>query len=105
MGLPAACSRIVSGFAIAAACRGGDGPPVSPGLLLVARIVLWIDVRHVERADAVDLDHRLRLDPGVVRHARREMDEARRRQERALRAIDLLPRRDRELPRDHGEEL
>src|SRR5262247_903869 len=48
--------------------------------LLLTRVVLGIDVGDVERTDAVDLHDRFGFGPGVVRHAGRQVNEARRRQ-------------------------
>jgi hypothetical protein len=62
-------------------------------------VVLRIHVDDIERADAVDLDHRFGFGHGVMRHPGRQVEEARRRQRTRRRAVDFVARGDREAGR------
>src|SRR5262245_38663279 len=75
------------------------------GALLLARVVLGIDVGHVERTDPVDLDHRLLFGPGIVRHAGRQVNEARGRQGLERFLLHLLTRPDGETSGNDGDQF
>jgi len=72
--------------------------------MFIARVILGIDVGHLEGAKAVDLHDRFAVGPGVMRHAGRQMDEACRRQG-FCGPVHLLAGADGEFSGDHRDEL
>lgn len=77
-----------------------DAPTLVP-----PRVVLGVDISDIERTHTVDLHDGFTIGPGIVRHARRKMDEAPRRQRLERSAVHLFAGRNREPSRNHRDEF
>jgi hypothetical protein len=79
--------------------------PVPSVACVDPRIVGIVDVGDVERTHARKLDHGFLIDPGIVRHVRRQLDEAPGGQGACGIAVEGVAHRDPELTRDHRHQF